>query len=274
MHFLSSHFLPLSFGLINNAQSWLRLADELHRSKHYRKHLSCRVSPTFAVGKISGTRQTWCLPSVPNTTLGKTKTHGITIYAECWHSANNRHTATSCPGNTIALCYHFAECHPLTHGKPTYMPSVKVQHSANPTICRVSEYDTRQTIFVFLILPPKLFVLLSYNTCCSVLKFCTFLSYFTIFRQFILVKWIFGKFFIWTASASNIRKKWIKKWYSCHRVCFETVSRARPEISNIVFTKHEQKRVAEKSENSIKSKRSLKIMKFVELSWYHTWRLW
>ena len=105
--------------------------------------------PTFAVGKISSTRQTWCLPSVPKTTLGNNKTHGITVYGECLHSANNRHTATSCPGNTVDLRYHFAECHPLTHGKPTYMPSVKVQHSANPTICRVSEYDTRQTIFFF-----------------------------------------------------------------------------------------------------------------------------
>ena len=143
--------------------------------------------PTFAVGKISGTRQTWCLPSVPKTTLGKNKTHGITVYAECLHSANNRHTATSCPGNTVDLRYHFAECHTLTHGKPTYMPSVKIRHSANPHLYRVSPCDTRQTNF-FLILPPKLFVLLSYNTCCSVLKFCTFLSYFTIFRQFILIK--------------------------------------------------------------------------------------
>ena len=39
--------------------------------------------PTFAVGKISGTRQTWCLPSVPKTTLGKDTTRGITAYAEC-----------------------------------------------------------------------------------------------------------------------------------------------------------------------------------------------
>ena len=152
------------------------------------------------------------------------------------------------------------------------MPSVKVQHSANPTICRVSEYDTRQTIFF--ILPPKLFVLLSYNTCCSVLKFCTFLSYFTIFRQFILVKWIFGNFLDLNCKCFEYPKKVNKKWYSCHWVWCETVSRARPEISNIVFAKHEQKRVAETSENSIKSKRSLKITKFVELSWYHTWRLW
>ena len=50
-------------------------------------------------------------------------------------------------GNIVDLRYHFAKCHPLTHGKPTYMPSVKIQHSANPTICRVSAYDTRQTIF-------------------------------------------------------------------------------------------------------------------------------
>ena len=154
----------------------------------------------FAVGKISGTRQTWCLPSVPKTTLGNNNTHGITVYAECLYSANNRHMATSCPSNTVDLRYHFAECHTLTHGKPTYMPSVNIRHSANPHLYRVSPCDTRQMLLYvecqhltlgkhfFFILPPKLFVLLSYNTCCSVLKFCTFLSYFTIFRQFILVK--------------------------------------------------------------------------------------
>ena len=117
---------------------------------------------TFAVDKISGTRQTWCLPSVPKTTLGNNKTHGITVYAECLHSANNRHTATLCPGNTVDLRYHFAECHVNTRqthiyaecqnttlGKPTSIPSVTLRHSANAVICRVSASDTRQTIFFF-----------------------------------------------------------------------------------------------------------------------------
>ena len=156
--------------------------------------------PTFAVGKISGTRQTWFLPSVPKTTLGNNKTHGITVYTECLHSSKNRHTATSCPVRPVDLRYPFAEWHTLTHGKPTYMPSVTIRHLVNLPIYRVSPCDTRQLMLyaechrltlgkpIFFILPPKLFVLLYYNTCCSVLKFCTFLSDFTIFRQFILVK--------------------------------------------------------------------------------------
>ena len=113
--------------------------------------------PSFAVGKISGTRQT----------------------IDTWQL----HVQVR-PSTSVSI---LPECHMLTHGKPTYMPSVTLRHSATHAICRVSPSDTRQTNF-FLILPPKLFVLLYYNTCCSVLKFCTFLSDFTIFRQFILVK--------------------------------------------------------------------------------------
>ena len=103
------------------------------------------------------------------------------------------------------------------------MPSAKIQHSANTHRYRVSPFDTRQTVLYaecqnltlgkhfFLILPPKLFVLLSYNTCCSVLKFCTFLSYFTIFRQFILVKWIFGNFLDLNCKCFEYPKKVNKK---------------------------------------------------------------
>ena len=76
----------------------------------------------------------------------------------------------------------YAECHHLTLGKP-----------------------------IFFILPPKLFVLLYYNTCCSVLKFCTFLSDFTIFHQFILVKWIFGNFLDLNCKGFEYPKKVNKK---------------------------------------------------------------
>jgi len=149
--------------------------------------------PTFAVGKISGTRQTWCLPSVPNTTLGNKKTHGITFYAECLHSANNRHTATSYPGNTVDLRYHFAECHTLTHGKPTYMPSVKIRHSANPHLYRVSPCDTRQMLlyaecqhptlgkqFLFFLFCPQTFctVVLQYLLLCVEVLYISELFYY------------------------------------------------------------------------------------------------
>ena len=147
--------------------------------------------PTFAVGKISDTRQTWCLPSVPKTTLGNNKTHGITVYAECLHSANNRHTATSCPGNTVDLRYHFAECHTLTHGKPLYAecqnttlgkrtskPSVTLRHSANSVICRVSPSDTRQTIFFYF--APQTFctVVLQYLLLCVEVLYISGLFYY------------------------------------------------------------------------------------------------
>ena len=80
--------------------------------------------PTFAVGTISGTRQTWCLPSVPKTTLGKHKTHGITVYTECLHSAQNRHTATSCPVTPSISVILYAECQNTTLGKHTSIPSI------------------------------------------------------------------------------------------------------------------------------------------------------
>ena len=111
----------------------------------------------------------------------------------------------------------------MTLGKPSYISSVTLRHSANLPICRVSPCDTRQLMLyaechrltlgkpIFFILPPKLFVLLYYNTCCSVLKFCTFLSDFTIFRQFILVKWIFGNFLDLNCKGFEYPKKVNKK---------------------------------------------------------------
>ena len=41
-----------------------------------------------------------------------------------------------------------------------------------------------------------------------------------------------------------------------------------------LFRKHDHEHVAECFLNSKKSKRSLKITRFVKISWYHTWRLW
>ena len=46
----------------------------------------------------------------------------------------------------------------------------------------------------------------------------------------------------------------------------EVVSRNGPEISDILFTKHDRELACEVFLNSIKSKRSPKIMKLVEMS--------
>ena len=83
-------------------------------------------------------------------------------------------------GNTVDLRYPFAEWHTLTHDKPTYMPSAKIQHSGNTHRYRVSPFDTRQTLLYaecqnltlgkhfFLILPPQTFctVVLQYLLLC------------------------------------------------------------------------------------------------------------
>jgi len=113
--------------------------------------------PTFAVGTISGTRQTWCLPSVPKRTLGKNNTHGITVYTECLHSAQNRHTATSCSVTPSISVILYAECQNTTLGKHTSIPSITFWHSANGVICRVSESYTRQTFFFWFCPPPQTF---------------------------------------------------------------------------------------------------------------------
>ena len=45
--------------------------------------------------------------------------------------------------------------------------------------------------------------------------------------------------------------------------------RNKPPISNILFTKHDHELAVELFLNSIKSKRSPKIIKLVKMSWYH-----
>jgi len=81
-------------------------------------------------------------------------------------------------GNTIDLHYHFAEWHTLTHGKPTYMPSVIFRHSANAAICRVSEADTRQIIFFYF--APQTFctVVLQYLLLCVQVMYISELFYY------------------------------------------------------------------------------------------------
>ena len=125
----------------------------------------------------------------------------------------------------------------LTHGKPTYMPSVTIQHSANLPIYRVSPCDTRQTClyvechlatlgnscympsvtiwhsanqFFFWFCPPNFLyccITIPVALCWSFVYFWVILLYFiNLFQlnEFSVIFWI------WTASASNIRKKWIK----------------------------------------------------------------
>ena len=58
---------------------------------------------------------------------------------------------------------------------------------------------------------------------------------------------------IWTASDSNNVIKWVEKWYSCYWVCYEALPRKWKEISNILFTKHDHKRVAKRFLNSKKT---------------------
>ena len=79
---------------------------------------------------------------------------------------------------------------------------------------------------------------------------------------------------IWTASDSNNGINWVEKSYSCHWVHFGALLGKWKEFSNILFRKHVHERVAEWFLNSKKSKRSLKMTRFVKISWYHTWRTW
>ena len=89
-----------------------------------------------------------------------------------------------------------------------------------------------------------------------------------------LFKEFFGLSQIWTTSDTNNRIKRVEKWYSCYWVQCEALHGEWKEISNILFRKHDHKHVAVWLLNYKKSKRSLKIMRFVKISWYHTWRLW
>ena len=79
---------------------------------------------------------------------------------------------------------------------------------------------------------------------------------------------------IWTASQSKNWKKWIEKWFSYYWAYVDTLSMNGSEISKIMFTTHNHKLGVQLFLNCIKSKFGQKIMKLVEMSWYHMLRLW
>ena len=73
----------------------------------------------------------------------------------------------------------------------------------------------------------------------------------------------FGLSQIWIASDSNNGINCVEKSYSCYWVHFRALPGKWKEILNILFRKHDDERVAEWFLNSKKSKRSLKITRFL-----------
>ena len=111
------------------------------------------------------------------------------------NTVNLRYPICRVPKYNTRQTHIDTEYHLLTLGKRYYMPSVRLLHSAN--------------IF-FLILPPQTFCTVVLQYLLLSVQECTFLSYFTIFHQFILVKWIFGNFLDLNCKCFEYPKKWIK----------------------------------------------------------------
>jgi hypothetical protein len=97
---------------------------------------------------------------------------------------------------------------------------------------------------------------------------------FCYFYRIYFIERIFRLSQISTTSAWNYRVKFVEKSYSCNWVLFKTLSMKLLEISNILFAKNENPRVFDMFFNCIKCNRSLKVMRFVESSWYTMGRLW
>ena len=106
---------------------------------------------------------------------------------------------------------------------------------------------------------------------------CSNLIYFSICLLFLINLFLLKVFSlisqIWTASESNNRIFLVEKWYSWYWVHCEALSMKWKKNSNILFPIYDHERVAELFLNSVKCKQSMKIMRFVRKSRYHTWRL-
>ena len=141
-------------------------------------------------------------------------------------------------------------------------------------LCRVLYVDTRQNIYIYFFLPPNFFwcdPTIPWTTYANWTHYSNCLLY--LVNLFHLIEFL-GIIQIWTASHSKNGNKWIKKWYSYYWAYFDTLSMNGPEISNTMFTKHRDEPVVKLFLNCIKSKCGQKIMKLVEMSWYHMARLW
>ena len=130
-------------------------------------------------------------------------------------------------------------------------------------------------IIIFSLSCPPNFFYSPHTTCGTT---CWNLVYFWIrllyFINLLYLEEFFGLSQIWTASDSNNGINWVEKSYSCYWVHFGAFLGKWKEFLNIVFRKHDHEHVAKWFLNSKKSKQSLKITRFVKISWYHTWRLW
>ena len=169
------------------------------------------------------------------------------------HSAKSRHSAKP----------------PL----PSARHSAKTWHSAKNHLCRVSLPGTRQIINFFFLLNLNFFYLHIQHVVPHSQVWCIF----EFICYILLINLIFGNFEssqIWTASHSNIWKKWVENLYSYYSTDIEDLFMKSKENSNMLLRKHDLDRVPERILSSIKSKRSSKIMKFDKMLRYPMWRLW
>jgi hypothetical protein len=168
------------------------------------KQLVCRVSSKRHSAKLYTWQQNVFTKCQKLGTLGKQRTHGkesLCRVLGLQHMAKGNvcrvPTAdtrqSSCPrwhhGPPLDVCRVSTAGTRLTYSLPS-----AVQPANDKEFCLPSVHLWHSANFFFCFFPPKLFLLLTYNTYYSMLKFCIFVCIFTIFPYFISVKGIFGNF--------------------------------------------------------------------------------
>jgi hypothetical protein len=61
----------------------------------------------------------------------------------------------------------------------------------------------------------------------------------------------------------------MQKWYECYLSQVTAYFRNTPEFSSTMLTKHDRELATQLFKNCIKHNQSQKIMKLVNMSWYH-----
>jgi hypothetical protein len=116
--------------------------------------------------------------------------------------------------------------------------------SGRTLVCWVSHKGTQQNLIFS---PPnclQTFLLFSYSTKLSILKFDTFLDLFAIFNLLISCKGFFWISQIWIGSDYNNVIKLVRKCYSWYLLYLETVLLKWSKILQALFNKHDHEVVA------------------------------
>jgi hypothetical protein len=137
--------------------------------------------------------------------------------------------------------------------------------------------DTRQISYLSSVFPQHLvkyffhqtFLLCSYSIYTYMSHVGTITKVFAITIRFSSFNWISSDNSDLNCKSLEKWKTMNAKWYSCYLAQVTAYFREIPKFSSTMLTKHDHELVIQLFQNSIKLKRSQKIIKRVDMSWYH-----